>query len=52
MSKDRKGDAKARESGRKPAPQPDYRRDDFQRDLRKVARRLARDRDGRSPRES
>jgi hypothetical protein len=29
-----------------------YRRSDFLRDLRKVGRRLARDRDERSPRES
>jgi hypothetical protein len=42
VTKDRKDDAKAK---RKPTPEPGYRRDDFLRDLRKVARRLERDRD-------
>jgi hypothetical protein len=45
MSNDGKDDAKARRSKRKAEPQPGYRRDDFLRDLRKVARRLERDRD-------
>lgn len=53
MSNDRKNDGEPHKQPRpEPQPEPDYRRDDFLRDLKKASRRLVRDRDERSPRES
>lgn len=52
MSDDR--DSKKPKKPKRPPQEqePDYRRDDFLRDLRKVSRHLGRDRAGRSPRGS
>lgn len=51
MGKDKPAAKPGRSKKSESSPQ-DYRKDDFLRDLRKVARRLERDRGGRSPRES